>query len=424
MDDTSRRPRVLLIGSGQQAFRDYVLRQAAEHAELWLLEPDPPTWQSRYLVGSSSADTFSPEETVIAARRLASEQRIDAVFCYHEGMILAAAAAAQALGLPSPSVEAVAACRDKSKTRELLAKAGVGQPRFALVDKDCDIAQLAQTVRPPWVVKPRSLGASQGVVKIDLPAELATGLQIARSAWQAGMTNDDVVLVEEYVEGSEISVDGYFDGREYVPLFVARKRLNEAPYFEEMGHTVAGDDEYLSDASLMDFLAAAHHALEFHGAITHTEVRITRSGPRIIEVNGRFGGDLIPLLAERALNINTAWYALQLALGGRPGKPASSSRCSGIRFLRPDQPCVVDSVQFDVERARAAGLEGVNFQAIVQPGTELRLPPEDYVSRYAMLIADGHSAEECDRKLDAATGFVELASRALTGQPVPAAAPR
>jgi biotin carboxylase len=424
MDDMStERPRVLLIGSGAQVYREYLLKQAAEHAELWLLEPDPPTWQRPYLVGSSVADTFSPVETVTAVRRLAAEQHIDAIFCYHEGMIVAAAAAAQALGLPSPSVEAVSACRDKARTRELLAKAGVAQPGFALVDKDFDLAQLAQVIPPPWVVKPRSLGASQGVVKINHPADFAEGLEIARSARQAGMPHDDVVLVEEYVEGSEITVDGYFDGKEFVPLYITRKRLNKAPYFEEMGHTLSGDDEYLSDASLLELMTAAHVALGFQGAISHTEVRITPSGLRLIEVNGRMAGDLVSILVERAMNYNTAWYSLELALGRDPGKPALTSRCCGIRFLRPDEPCVVDSIHFDIERARAAGLEEVSFQAMVQPGAELRLPPEDFVPRYALLIADGDSAEECNQKLDAASELVELRSHAF-GQPAVAASAR
>ena len=129
MDDLSaERPRVLLIGSGAQAYREYLLKQTAEHAELWLLATGSPSWQRPYLAGYSTANTFSPAETVAAVRQLAAEQRIDAVFCYHEGMIVAAAAAAQALGLPGPSVEAVTACRDKSRTRQLLAGAGVGSP--------------------------------------------------------------------------------------------------------------------------------------------------------------------------------------------------------------------------------------------------------------------------------------------------------
>jgi biotin carboxylase len=414
MDDlATERPRVLLIGSGAQVYREHLLKQTAGHAELWLLEPDPPTWQRPYLVGSSTADTFSPAETVTAVRRLAAEQRIDAVFCYHEGMIVAAAAAAHALGLPGPSVEAVAACRDKARTRELLARAGVGQPGFALVDKDFDIAQLTQTIPPPWVIKPRSLGASQGVIKIDHSADFADGLQIARSARQAGMPHDDVVLVEEYVAGSEITVDGYFDGQDYIPLYITRKRLNKAPYFEEMGHTLSGDDEYLTDASLLELMTAAHVALGFQGAISHTEVRITPSGLRLIEVNGRPAGDIVSVLVERAMKLDTAWYALELALGRSPGKPASTSRCCGIRFLRPDEPCVVDSIHFDTERARAAGLADVSFQAMVQPGAELRLPPENYVCRYARLIADGASAEECNQKLDVASELVELTSHPI-----------
>jgi len=424
MDDVStERPRVLLIGSGAQVYREYLLKQTAEHADLWLLEPDPPTWQRPYLAGSSIANTFSSAETVAAVRRLAAEQRIDAIFCYHEGMIVAAAAAAQALSLPGPSVEAVTACRDKARTRELLAKAGVGQPGFALVDRDFDIAQLTRTIPPPWVIKPRSLGASQGVIKVDHPADFADGLQIARSARQAGMPSDDVVLVEEYVEGSEITVDGYFDGRDFIPLYITRKRLNKAPYFEEMGHTLSGDDEYLTDASLLELMAAAHVALGFQGAISHTEVRITQSGFRVIEVNGRMAGDLVSILVERAMNYNTAWYALELALGRHPGKPAPTSRCCGIRFLRPDEPCVVDSIHFDTERARAAGLADVSFQAMVQPGAELLLPPENYVCRYALLIADGGSAEECNQKLDAATALVELASHPLD-EPAAAASAR
>lgn len=424
MDEMStERPRVLLIGSGAQVYREHLLKQTAEHAELWLLEPDPPTWQRPYLAGSSTANTFSPAETVTAVRRLAAEQRIDAVFCYHEGMIVAAAAAAQALGLPGPSVEAVTACRDKARTRELLAEAGVGQPGFALVDKDFDIAQLAQTIPPPWVIKPRSLGASQGVIKIDQPADFAEGLRITRSARQAGMPTDDVVLVEEYVEGGEITVDGYFDGQDFVPLYITRKRLNKAPYFEEMGHTLSGDDEYLTDASLLELMAAAHVALGFRNAISHTEVRITTSGFRLIEVNGRMAGDLVSILVERAMNYSSAWYALELALGRNPGKPAPTGRCCGIRFLRPDEPCVVDSIRFDAERARAAGLADVSFQPMVQPGTELWLPPENYVARYALLIADGDSAEECNQKLDVASELVELASRPI-GQPAAAASAR
>ena len=274
------------------------------------------------------------------------------------------------------------------------------------MDDDFDIAQLARAIPPPWVIKPRSLGASQGVVKVDHPADFAEGLRIARSARQPGMPHDDVVLVEEYVEGSEITVDGYFDGRDYIPLYITRKRLNKAPYFEEMGHTLSGDDEYLTDASLQELMAAAHVALGLRGAISHTEVRITPAGFRVIEVNGRMAGDLVSILVERAMNYNSAWYALELALGRNPGKPAPTGRCCGIRFLRPDEPCVVDSIRFDTERARAAGLAEVSFQAMVQPGAELLLPPENYV-----VVRTAHRRRRQRRGLQPETGRCHRARR-------------
>jgi biotin carboxylase len=394
-------------------FRQYLLRQAAESADLWLFDPEPPTWQKPYLIGFTVVDTFQPTEAVDAAIKLATEQHFDGVFCYHEGMILSAAMIAEALRLPGPKPDAVSACRDKARTRALLAEAGVGQPKFAVVGSHSQLAEVAREIPPPWVVKPRSLGNSQGVIKVEDIAHLGDGLAIARHAWQTGMANGEEVLVEEYVEGSEISVDGFFDGKTYIPLFVARKQLSEGPYFEELGHSVDAADELLQDPELIDFLGAAHAALDITGAITHTEVRFTASGPMLIEVNGRLGGDLIPFLAERALGVNAAWYGLELAYGQYPQPPTPRTGCSSISLLRPPQDCVIEFVGFDAEGASDAGLEGIHFDAIANRGDELRLPPEGYASRYAVLIADGADPQDCAQKLAAATKFVRLEYRAL-----------
>lgn len=407
---TRQRPLVLLVGSGHQTYREYLVREAAQYADLWLVEEPAPTWQAPYLVGHSSMDTFDPIDSVRAVRQLAGEHSFDGVFCYHEGMILAAAAIAQELGLPGPTPAAVAACRDKARTRQLLAAAGVAQPGFEVLAGDRVPAEVVDRLGLPLVVKPRTLGASQGVIRIDSPDQLAHGLQVSRSARQQGMVNLPEVLVEEYVEGEEISVDGYYDGLEYTPLFLARKRLGPQPYFEEMGHTVDAADSLLADQALLALLTAAHQALDISHAITHTEVRLTAAGPMLIEVNGRLGGDLIPLLATRASGVEPARCGVELAIGKRPAPPTGEGRCSGIRFLQPEQPCVVDSITFDAERAPELG---VRFEPIVTPGTPLSPPPDGYVARYALLIADGANPAECDRKLDAASELVRLEAHAI-----------
>lgn len=402
---TASRPNILLVGSGHQLFREYLMREAAQYADLWLIEASEPTWQWPYLTGHTAIDTFDAAAAVAAVRLLAAEQVFAGVFCYHEGMIATAATVARFLGLPGPTPEAIAACRDKATTRQLLAVAGVPQPRFELVGGDSVSPDLLQEFGTPLVVKPRALGASQGVIRINTPDQLAGGLEVARSASQPGMTNFREVLVEEYVEGEEVSIDGFFDGLEYSPLFLARKRLGPQPYFEEMGHTVEATDSLLADEALLALLTAAHRALGVRDAITHTEVRLTTTGPMLIEVNGRLGGDLIPLLATRATNVEPARCGIGLAIGERPAPPTYAGKCSGIRFLQPDRSCVVKSVSIDVAAAAALG---VQFQQLAGEGTQLRLPPDGYASRYAMLIADGEDAADCNRKLDAASEIVRL----------------
>lgn len=113
----------------------------------------------------------------------------------------------------------------------------------------------------------------------------------AALAYQGG------ALIEEYLTGPEISIDGaVVDGR-YTPLFVARKTVGMHPYFEELGHLVNAADGLMSDPQLLATLASAHRAIEFRHGVTHTEVKLTGRGPVIVEINGRLGGDMIPLLA-------------------------------------------------------------------------------------------------------------------------------
>lgn len=402
------RPLILLVGSGHPTYREYLMAAAAEFADLWLLENDAPTWQWPYLTGFTRAPTFDPCGTRQVATELAQEHKISGVFCYHEGMIVGAAAAAEALGLPGPKKSAVEACRDKASTRQLLSVCSVAQPRAVTVTGTEVTPQQLAYIGLPAVVKPRSLGASQGVVRVDRAEEFAQALSVARSAHQAGMINGAEVLVEQYIEGPEISVDGYFDGFRYVPLFIARKTLGLPPFFEEVGHTVDGDDPLLDDEAFAEWLGSAHAAIGMNDAITHTEVRLGAAGPVIIEINGRLGGDLIPYLAMRASGIDVSRCAVDLSLGRQPPLAPRRPGFSAIRFLCPARACRVRSVRFDQYSCRLATGTDVRFAALAEPGSVLRLPPEDYAARYAFLIVDGKSAADCERKLETAAEFVRL----------------
>ncbi|QEU90390.1 ATP-grasp domain-containing protein [Streptomyces kanamyceticus] len=400
-----------MVGSGTQEYREYLLRSAALKADLWLLDETAPTWQSPHLAGSTQVVPSDVNALVAAARSVAERRAVRGVFCYDEALILPAAQVAEALGLPGPTVTAVRNCRDKHRTRALLRDAGLPQPKFALVADLAEAAAAAEWIGYPVVVKPRGLGASRGVALVRSAADLAGLFADARSAHYPGVpTYRAGILVEEYLEGPEISVDGAVHDGEYATMFLARKEVGLSPYFEETGHLVDAGDPLLNDPALRWILARTHRALRVDHAVTHTELRLTSRGFVVIEVNGRLGGDLIPYLGKLATGIDPGLVALDVALRTPPDLTPTHARAAGIRFLYPPEHCRVDRVTVPAPD-EASGL--LRATALAAPGDELRLPPLDYLQRYAYVLCAADTPEGCVGRLDEAEAQVALHARPL-----------
>ncbi|MFF8599125.1 ATP-grasp domain-containing protein [Streptomyces sp. NPDC015232] len=402
---------LLVIGIGSQKdrdsrpYREYLLSAAAQRFKLWLFDSDEPTWQSEYVVGATALNCYDPEAVVQAARDLAEEHRLIGMFCPDEGTLLSAAHVTEMLGVPGMSVDTVLGCRDKKLSRARLTAAGVRQPQFATVRSAEEALAAAERLEYPVVLKPRTLGSSLGVVKVSGPQEMAEAFEITTSAVYPGVHVPDDYIIEQYLDGPEVSVDGaVFEGA-YTPLFVGRKQLGGEPYFVETGHFVSAGDPLLTDPEIVDMLQQAHAALGITHGTTHTEIKLTSRGPVIVEVNGRLGGDLIPYLGKLATGIDPGLIAVDVVTGRRPEFAQTRAKTLGIRFLGPQEDLRVKAITFDEPGA----LEGiVQMVAAVPPGAELRVPPGDFVARYAFVVAEGADEDECAKRLDAAESLVHL----------------
>jgi hypothetical protein len=142
-------------------------------------------------------------------------------------------------------------------------------------------------------------------------------------------------------------------------------------------------------------------------------VRLTARGPLIIEVNGRLGGDLIPFLGKIATGIDPGDVLVDIATGQRPNIMPSRQTVAGIRFGYPERDCTVCSIAVPTV---APGL--VAAAAMVEPGTELRLPPGGYIARHSFVVCEADEAAACVDMLDAASALVDL-----TGDPLPSLPP-
>ena len=219
--------------------------------------------------------------------------------------------------------------------RPVLTRAGLVQPAFELTASREQARAAAERIGYP-VVKPQALGASMGVVLATDRHELDAAFEVAAGAGRIGDAPfRGTAIVEEYAIGPEISVDAAVHMAEYLPMFVARKRTGMEPYFEEVGHVVDAADPLPQDEVLLQTPSRAHREVGIENGITDTEVRLTRRGPLIIEVNGRLGGDLIPALGSLATGIDPGHVLVDLAIGQRPDLRTESKHRRGHSIRIP-----------------------------------------------------------------------------------------
>jgi biotin carboxylase len=407
-------PLLLLIGTGKQAFREYLLASIASRYRVHLLCGAEPGWPRGYLDGwtvlSSMDDTIDATQMCAAARDLAARETVRGVLSWDEARILQSAKVAAELGLPGGDPDMVLRCRDKHLTRKALDAGGVPQPRSVLVADVGQAAATADAMGYPVVLKPRAMGGSLGVVRADTPADLAARFEFARDTTVPGSWRyDEGVLVEQYVPGPEISVDSAVHDGEVLPMFIARKQIGYPPYFEETGHIVDAADPLLADAGLTSVLVAAHKALGFTDGITHAEFKLTPDGPVVIEVNARLGGDLIPYLGMRASGIDPGLAAAAVACGQRPAlttdrSPVSARAPSGVAgvrfFYAPEDDTAIEAVRFD---PAALPAETDLAVTLAERGDVMSPPPKGTMSgRVAFVTALAGTVMACSAALDAA----------------------
>lgn len=409
--DTADRPLLLVIATGMQLYREYVLRSISIKFRIHLFHVAEPSWEKEYLSGwtvlPSTADGPAMAE---AACELNKDEPIDGVLCWDEARIHATAFIAEALGLRNGDPAVIWRLRDKGQTRLALDAAGVPQPRSVPVTTLEDAVAAAERVGYPAILKPRALGASLGVVRVDDERQLREHFAFTRDTHgpePVGFDTDQPVLVEECAFGEEISVDSVVRCGQVTPLYIGRKVVGYPPYAEEIGHYVDAADPLLTDPALLAVIQDTHTALGFQDGWTHSEFMLTDTGPKVIEVNGRLGGDMIPYLGLLTTGIDPGLAAARVACGLQPDLTGTRSRVAGIRFFYvADEDTTIGSVTFN-----EAGLPETidRVVPVAQPGAVVSPPPKGTVwGRIAFATVVGDSVAECAQALDAAEAALEV----------------
>lgn len=288
-------------------------------------------------------DPTDPRQVADAGRRLAEGHRLGAVLTGNDGCVASAAGAAERLGVGRVSARAVALARNKYAARQVLQGAGLPVPRFALLTREEDAAEVARRVGFPAIVKPVNGTGSHLVLKVGSEAELAEAYRTLAERLPAaghgrlyatplagvdgqGSSVDPqrTFLVESMLRGREFCMDLVIRDGEVELLPLIDKPLIDDRFFELAFSTPPFD---LSDGRVAEIRAAvsaAVLALGLDNTMAHVEVIDDEVlGPTIVEVNaGRPGGPNSYTLYRLTTGIDTAAELLAVSRSVRAPRTA------------------------------------------------------------------------------------------------------
>ncbi|MGW0875988.1 ATP-grasp domain-containing protein [Streptomyces sp. NPDC002740] len=320
-----------------------------------------------------TADTNDTAALLPEIERLHEVLRFDGVITSCDYYLPTAARIARHLGLPGSPPQAVEdACR-KDTTRRVLADAGVPGPRFAAHEEWADIARAAREIGYPLVVKPVDLCAGMYVRRVDDEEQLAASVRVlADSPVNArGQRREPTVLLEELLDGPEVSVETVSHAGAVHVVGVTDKSIGGVPAFIETGHMFpaalpAADTEAAEQTAL-----AALEALGLtDGVVAHTEIKLTAAGPRVVEVNPRPAGNRITELVRHVTGIDLAAAFVEVSLGREPDLRGGDTglRSAAIGFLVPENSGTLH--QLDDGGLRDA--PGVLEVQLTEPGKQVK----------------------------------------------------
>jgi biotin carboxylase len=285
----------------------------------------------RYLeadgIDSRILDTSSRPAIQQACARLGA---VAAVTSSSEYFVAIASEVARSLGLPHPDPAAVQSCRNKGIQRSTLRAAGLPGPDFAVAGTAEQAVAAALRIGLPVVVKPTAGSGSIGVRRCDDAGQVGDAATwILAEPAVAGLAAQNGVLVEQYLAGPEYSVETFDDQ----VVGITAKRLGREPYFVEIGHDFPAVLGAGQQAAMAAAAIAALRALGLGWGPAHVELRWTGSGPRLIEVNPRLAGGMIPRIVAEATGIDLIRQSVARAAGRSAVPRPRRNRAASIRFL-------------------------------------------------------------------------------------------
>ncbi|MBR1739695.1 MAG: ATP-grasp domain-containing protein [Ruminococcus sp.] len=273
--------------------------------------------------------TIDTPRVIEAAKR----HRIDGIMTLASDLPMrTVAAVCKEMGLVGIDEATAHRATNKAAMRECLAAAGVAVPEFFAVRSEKELLEKVGRFGCAVIVKPADNSGSRGITVIPDPKDTQVALKAFR--YSMGFSRSGTVVIEECMTGPEVSVETMsIDGVCHV-IQITDKITTGAPHFVEMGHSQPTRLPRETAALIEKTAAAAVRAVGIMNGPSHTEIIVTREGPKIVELGARLGGDCITThLTPLSTGVDMVECCIRAALGQTPDITRHKNAGSAIRYF-------------------------------------------------------------------------------------------
>jgi len=296
------------------------------------------------------------------------------------------AAVTKKLNLQGISMESAIKATDKGEMIRSFKEHGVDSPWFFILKSKDDLESISGKITYPCIIKPVDNAGSRGVILVNKESELNDAFDYSRKNSRNGE-----VIIEEFMTGSEVSVEVMaIDGEIHI-LAITDKITTGPPYFVEMGHSQPSQLSETTQKRIKDLAVKAMQALNINNGPAHIEIMATTDGPKMIELGARMGGDNITThLVPLSTGIDMVKSTIQLAVGEIPELTPKFNKGSAIMYL--EAPCGIIKKIKGIDDARnTEGVKEFFMTKIVGDHVKQIQSSND---RIGYVVADGDTAEE------------------------------
>ncbi|MFH1533552.1 MAG: ATP-grasp domain-containing protein [Nitrospirota bacterium] len=360
------------------------------------------------------ADTYNYKDVIDKLKLFLKNNpkiKFDGAITFWEDDVPLLAKVCEEFKLTGNSYETSINTRSKFDMRKRLFDTGLPNPLFYLVKSKNDLKKAMEEVGFPAVMKPSWGSDSEFVILIKDEQEAKNTLDYLQKNCNEHFNpifkyNNGNFLYEEYMDGMEVSLECFSQfGIPHV-IGINEKQPIKPPYFIEYGDIAPARLDPKMEPEVVKLAESALIALGVQNSLAHIEIKITSTGPKIVEVASRMGGDDIYINVKNVWNTDMVDLGLKIASNIHINHPRKAPKdCVICRYFIPDHSGIITNIDGVKEAQKIKNV----IQLVVPKnvGDSILVPPEGF-ENVGWVVVKGKTYQEAETLMNRVMSKIKI----------------